>query len=180
MTNDQARKGRVIAILAAVSIVLSWAPWGIIPWVRDKPITLLHVPVILGALLEGPVAGLAIGAVYGLSSLVQASISPHSSGNASLNNLWVWLLPALLIGPIAWGVSHTLGRWRWLGPLGAGLVASLGYSASSLGIFAWLTPLPAKMVGAVMVYYALPTAAVSAVLSTAIVVLMRRMRTGHS
>ena len=34
----------------------------------------MHVPVIIGAVLEGPIVGLVIGFIFGLFSLIQAAI----------------------------------------------------------------------------------------------------------
>jgi uncharacterized membrane protein len=67
----------------------------------------MHVPVILGAILEGPVVGVVIGLLFGVFSLVQNAIMPGPIGPAFLNPL-ISILPRLFIGPVAWLVYRAI------------------------------------------------------------------------
>lgn len=48
-------------------MVLGLTPLGIIP-IGPLNATILHVPVIIGAVLEGPVVGFVIGLIFGCSA----------------------------------------------------------------------------------------------------------------
>jgi len=68
----------------------------------------MTVPVIVGAVLEGPWVGLAIGFIVGASSLVQAAIAPRGAGDVIFTNPLISIAPRLFIGPVAWLVYRTL------------------------------------------------------------------------
>jgi uncharacterized membrane protein len=93
------KKIAVTGVLSALVIVLGITGFG---FIRIPPvsITIMHVPVIIGAILEGPVAGFAIGLLFGVFSLVQTAILPGTE-IAFLNPL-ISILPRLFIGPVAW------------------------------------------------------------------------------
>ncbi|MDR1095877.1 MAG: ECF transporter S component [Spirochaetaceae bacterium] len=86
-------------VLSALVIVLGITGIG---FVRIPPvaITVMHVPVIIGAILEGPVVGFAVGLLFGIFSLVQTAILPGTEA-AFLNPL-ISILPRLFIGPVTW------------------------------------------------------------------------------
>jgi uncharacterized membrane protein len=93
------QKIAMTGVLSALVIVLGITGIG---FVRIPPvaITVMHVPVIIGAILEGPVVGFAIGLLFGIFSLVQTAILPGTEA-AFLNPL-ISILPRLFIGPVAW------------------------------------------------------------------------------
>ena len=65
-----------IALLAAIMMVMSATPLGYIPLPFMKA-TIMHIPVIIGACLLGPSVGAGLGALFGLTSIVMATISPN-------------------------------------------------------------------------------------------------------
>jgi uncharacterized membrane protein len=67
------RKIVVAGALGALSIALFLTPLGMIPWFAGVSLTVVHVPVIIGAVLEGPVVGMVVGAIFGVSALVKAA-----------------------------------------------------------------------------------------------------------
>lgn len=109
---EQASRTRrlvITAMLIAVSIVLS-IPIGVGPLTSLGFITLgpaiaftfMHVPAIIGAVMEGPLVGLIVGAAFGLFSLFLAGQQPAGSPNAIFVDPVISVLPRLLIGPVAW------------------------------------------------------------------------------
>ena len=66
----------------------------------------MHIPVIIGAILEGPAVGFAIGLLFGIFSLIQTAILPGTE-IAFLNPL-ISILPRLFIGPAAWLVYRAI------------------------------------------------------------------------
>jgi len=59
------------AMLGAIVIVLGVTPLGFIPFGPMK-LTILHIPVIIGAIYGGPVVGMTVGLIFGIMSIFQA------------------------------------------------------------------------------------------------------------
>ena len=132
MSKSVTRKIVVAGVMSAISVLLGATHWGFIPWLAGAALTIMHVPVIIGAVLEGPVVGLVIGFIFGLFSLLQGAIAPTEPADTWFVNPLLSILPRLFIGPVAWLVYRLLqraGKEAALisGGLGLGLVAALGY-----------------------------------------------------
>lgn len=89
----------IIGILSAITIVLGLTPLGFIP-VGPTRATIMHVPVILGAILYGPIVGMSTGLIFGLFSLFQAFTNPTITSFAFMNPI-VSVVPRVMIGLIA-------------------------------------------------------------------------------
>jgi uncharacterized membrane protein len=63
--------------------------------------TIMQLPVIIGAILEGPVVGISVGMIFGLFSIFQNLMNPTILSFAFLNPL-VSVLPRMLIGVTAY------------------------------------------------------------------------------
>src|SRR5512137_816388 len=96
------RKIVVTGALGALSIALMLTPLGMIPWFAGVSLTVMHVPVIIGAVLEGPIVGVCIGAIFGVTALVRAAIAPNGPIDPFFVNPLISVLPRLLIGLAAW------------------------------------------------------------------------------
>ena len=94
------RQLTVIGMLSAISIVLGSTGYGFIPLPMAKA-TIMQIPVIIGAILEGPVVGAAVGLIFGLFSIFQNITNPNILSFAFLNPL-VSVLPRILIGITAY------------------------------------------------------------------------------
>ena len=127
-TREKTRKLVVAGMLSAVTMVLGLTPLGIIP-IGPLNATILHVPVIIGAVLEGPV----VGFVIGLFSLYRAAVGGSVLAPLFLNPV-VTILPRVLIGPVAYyvfrGISH-LTRKR---ALSVGAAAVAGTLTNTIGV----------------------------------------------
>ena len=64
-----------VAMMAAIVILLANTPLGLIQLPTIKATT-THIPVILGAILLGPMAGAILGGVFGLCSLISNTVAP--------------------------------------------------------------------------------------------------------
>ena len=64
-----------LAMMSAIVVVLANTPLGLIQLPIIKATT-VHIPVILGAILFGPVAGGILGGVFGVCSLISNTIAP--------------------------------------------------------------------------------------------------------
>lgn len=101
-----------VALMAAIVVVLANTPLGMIQLPIIKATT-VHIPVILGAILLGPLAGSILGAVFGICSLVSNTIAPtllsfafspfmSTTGIAgALKAIWISVGCRVLIGLVA-------------------------------------------------------------------------------
>lgn len=64
-----------VALMAAIVILLANTPLGMIQLPIIKATT-VHIPVILGAILLGPLAGAILGAVFGVCSMISNTVAP--------------------------------------------------------------------------------------------------------
>ncbi|HHY58480.1 MAG TPA: ECF transporter S component [Chloroflexi bacterium] len=110
-TSSTTRKLVITAVLIAISIVLSiplnMGPFISLGFIVIGPtiaITIMHVPAIIGAILEGPLVGLVVGGAFGLFSLFLASQQPAGSPNAIFVDPIISVVPRLFIGPVAWAI----------------------------------------------------------------------------
>jgi uncharacterized membrane protein len=90
------RKITLIGMLSAISIVLGLTPLGFIP-IPPVKATIMHIPVIIGAIIGGPLVGSMVGLIFGIFSIVQAIINPLPTSFVFLNPL-VSVLPRVIIG----------------------------------------------------------------------------------
>lgn len=101
-----------LALLSGIIVVLAATPLGLIN-LGIIYATIVHVPVIIGAIVLGPKAGAFLGGVFAMTSLVKNTIQPnlssfvfspfYSLGDTS-GNFWslvVCFVPRILIGIVA-------------------------------------------------------------------------------
>lgn len=91
-----ARNIALIGVLGGVTIFLGLTPMGFIP-IGPTAATIMHIPVIIGAIVGGPIVGAFVGLIFGLSSLFNAIMKPTVVSFAFLNPL-VSVVPRILIG----------------------------------------------------------------------------------
>lgn len=92
------RKIVVSGILGAIAILLGYVfpILGFIPAPTPAGnMTIMHIPAILGGILEGPVVGLLIGLIFGITSFLRAN-------NPLFADPLVAILPRLFIGVFAY------------------------------------------------------------------------------
>ena len=96
------RKIVVAGVLGAIITLLGYlgpAGPGFIPVPTPaQHATTLHVPVIIGGILEGPIVGLTLGLIFGIFSWLQAGVL----GVVMFQDPLVAILPRLFIGITAW------------------------------------------------------------------------------
>lgn len=147
-TNDlhdnRAKRGQatrrmvVAAMLSAITAVLVFTPIGMIPLPPPLPaVTMVHIPVILAALVEGPVVGLTVGLVFGLCSLIRAWESGMVGLTLFFRNPLVSVLPRLLVPLVALGLyllwKKLLGKKPLWDRVGAAVAAVFGTLTNTVG-----------------------------------------------
>ncbi|SHI07664.1 ECF transporter S component [Sporanaerobacter acetigenes] len=96
------KKMAVAGVLGGISAVLGLTPLGFIP-VGPTRATIMHIPVIIGAIMEGPLVGALVGLIFGLFSILQAIMNPTPISVVFLDPL-VSVVPRVLIGIVSYYV----------------------------------------------------------------------------
>jgi uncharacterized membrane protein len=165
--------------MSAIVVILGLFPvLGFIPWFGGISLTIIHIPVIIGAVLEGPIVGLIIGLIFGIFSMLRAAIAPLSPADLWFTDPVLSVLPRLFIGPAAWAAWNALKRWPVPGLVAAGIVGSLTNTILVLSVIGLKGLIPWSVVGTVAVANGLPEAGVSAVLTTIVVAAWNAIRVG--
>ncbi len=178
MASNRIRKIVITGALGAISVILGVTRWGFIPWVSGTSLTVMHIPVIIGAVLEGPVVGTLIGLIFGLSSLLQAAVNPITPTDPWFVNPLLSILPRLFIGPVAWLIYNALKRSKVISLIVAGLAGSLTNTALVLGMIGLLGYAPWAVLPPVVVLNGLPEAVVSAVITLSVVAAWQQIEIG--
>ena len=136
-----------VALMAAVELILVITGIGLIPLPIIKATT-LHIPVILGGVLMGPVAGGVLGLVFGLCSmwtnttapgLLSFAFSPFMSMSGlsgALKAIWIAVGCRILIGVVAgilWLVLKKLKVRDLIALPVVGVVGSMTNTISVMG-----------------------------------------------
>jgi len=169
--SSSVRKVVIAGALSAVSIVLGFTPLGYIPWFSGAVLSVMAVPVSIGAILEGPVVGIVVGGVFGATSLIQAATNPARGPiDVFFVNPFISVLPRLLIGLAAWAVYRLFrGKLVPAAAATAGVVGSLANSVFVLGALVLAGAVPLAVAATVLVANSLLEAAAGGILTSAVV-----------
>ncbi len=118
-SSGKTRELAQLSLLIALEAVLAFTPLGFI-MIPPIAITILHIPVIVGAILMGPTKGGILGGAFGLLSMTRATFfaaspadmlfSPFLSG-APVQSLVMCILPRILLGVFAALLYRLLKRF---------------------------------------------------------------------
>jgi len=169
MVQQRTRKIVITGVLSAISIFLGMTRLGFIPWISGASLTIMQVPVIIGAVLEGPIVGFVIGLVFGIFSLIQAAVAPTGPADVWFTNPLLSILPRLFIGPASWLIYRALKHWKIPALIAAGIGGSLTNTILVLGMIGLLGFLPWAAIPPIILANGFPEAVVSAVLVVAVV-----------
>ena len=112
-----------VALMAAIVIVLANTPLGMIQLPIIKATT-VHIPVIIGAILLGPLAGGILGFVFGVCSLISNTMAPtllsfafspflSTTGlSGAAKSIWISVGCRILIGVAAGWLWILLQQWN--------------------------------------------------------------------
>ncbi|CEI74225.1 MULTISPECIES: ECF transporter S component [Romboutsia] len=131
--NVNVRKMAIIGVLSAVSIMMSMIPGiGYIP-IGPTNATIMHVPVIIGSIIEGPIVGATVGFIFGLTSLIKALTQPTITSFAFINPL-VSILPRVLIGILAYYIYEFAMKLTKKASISGLLAGGLGSIINTAGV----------------------------------------------
>lgn len=122
---NKAKQLSIMGMFLAIIIILAFTPIGYIqlPFIKA---TIIHVPVIIGAIILGPKYGSVLGFIFGMTSLISNTMTPTISsfvfsplipmpgtGEGSFFALMVCFIPRILVGVVPWFVYQGLRKlWR--------------------------------------------------------------------
>lgn len=102
-----------LGILTAIIILMSFTPLGYLR-VGTVSITFLAIPVVIGAIVMGPLYGGILGVAFGLTSFAQCfGIDPFGTALMGINPLYTFIMcfvPRVLIGVVSGYLSRGLQR----------------------------------------------------------------------
>ena len=137
----------MLAMLSAVLLVMGMTGIGFIPLPVIKATT-MHIPVILGAVLLGPKAGIVLGAVFGLCSvwantttpgLLSFAFSPFMSTEGLLGvlkSLWIAVGCRILFGFVAglvWKIVKKVSSRDYIALPVTAVIATLSHTFFVMG-----------------------------------------------
>ena len=102
------RELTIVGLLAAITIILGLSGYGIMA-LGPLNVTTLHVPALIGALVEGPKVGAFVGLIFGVYSFWQNFTAPN-------------ILSPLFINPLVLAVLVYKALWKV--PQGPRLIVS--------------------------------------------------------
>ena len=126
------RKLAIIGMLSGISIFMGLTGIGFIPLPFMKA-TIMHIPVIIGAIIEGPIVGAAVGLVFGLFSIYQNITAPTLLSPIFMNPI-VSVIPRVLIGIASYYVYNFIKNKFNKDSLAYGLAAAVGTITNTAGV----------------------------------------------
>lgn len=169
----------LMAMFTAIILIMAFTPVGLINLPVIKA-TILHIPVIIGAIVLGPAAGAYFGALFGLTSLIKNIITPSllsfaftptvavpGTGHGSPWAIFICFVPRILVGITPWllyaGISRSVSKMNTGGRTallaGAGVLGAITNTALVMGsifilfkdAYAYAKNIPAEQVkGAIL------------------------------
>ncbi len=132
----------VTGMLGAVSVVLGMTPLGFIP-VGPTNATIMHIPVIIGAIVEGPIVGMLVGLIFGIFSMIRSVTTPTPVSFVFWNPL-VAVLPRIMIGLVSYYVYKAAIKTTKNEAVSLGIAGALGTLANTVGVLGMVYVLYAK------------------------------------
>jgi uncharacterized membrane protein len=180
------RQIAVIGMLSAITMVLGSTGLGFIPLPMAKA-TIMHIPVIIGAIIEGPLVGAIIGLIFGIFSIFQNMTNPSLLSFAFINPL-VSVIPRVLVGIMAYYGYRLFSKRNTT--LGVGFGAAVGSLTNTFGVLTMIYVLyasqyasakgidpatTAKVIYGIALTNGVPEAIVAVVIVTPIAVAIKRV-----
>ena len=184
-----------VRLLTALMLVMAFTPLGYIP-LPFMNATTMHIPVIIGACLLGPKMGGVLGGLFGITSVVRATISPNLTSfvftpfysfspefHGSWTSLIVAIVPRILIGVCAGLVFMTLKKLIHNETISLAVSGFVGSMVNTIGVMGLIYLLfgeqyaaaggtdPSLLLGVIMGVVGLngvPEAIIAAVLTAAV------------
>lgn len=168
------RKIVIAGVLGAIAILLGVTRLGYIPVpTAAGNATIMHIPAVIGGIMEGPLVGLLIGLIFGVSSFFNATVP-------LFKDPLVAILPRLFIGVVAFFVYVGLRRVNQYVAIGvAGFLGSLTNTILVLGMAVFRDYMSADVAIGIALANGLPEAVVGVIVTLAVVAAWMKIGTGR-
>ncbi|MFY9173718.1 MAG: ECF transporter S component, partial [Peptococcia bacterium] len=128
----------IAGMLGAIAIFLGATGIGIFPVPTPAgKATIMHVPAIIGGVIEGPIVGALVGLIFGIFSFTSAT-------SVMASDPIVAILPRIFIGVVAYYVYYLSGKNKNWGSALAAIAGTLTNTIGFLGISVLRGYLPLK------------------------------------
>lgn len=158
------RQLAISGMLGAIAMILGATRLGFIPVPTPAgSATIMHIPAILGGILEGPIVGGLVGLIFGIYSFVNAT-------NPIFADPLVAIFPRIFIGVVAYYSYKHL--WK-----NSALAAALGTLTNTIGVLGLATLsgyLPLKVSAGIAVVQGTPEVVVAMLLVTILVKALKK------
>lgn len=135
-----------MALLTALMLVMAFTPLGYIP-LPFMNATTMHIPVIIGACLLGPKMGGVLGGLFGVTSVLKATMTPNLTSfvftpfysfspefHGSWMSLIVAIVPRILIGVLAGLVFQGLRKFVRNETVSLAIAGFVGSLVNTVGV----------------------------------------------
>lgn len=135
-----------MSLLSALMVIMAFTPLGYIP-LPFMNATTMHIPVIIGACLLGPKMGGILGALFGITSMVKATLQPiitsfvftpfysfNEQFHGGFNSIIVAVVPRILIGVIAGLVFQWLMKVVKNKTISLAIAGFIGSMVNTIGV----------------------------------------------
>lgn len=164
------RKLVIAGMLGAVAMMLGATGLGFIP--VPSPVgraTILHIPVILAAILEGPVVGAFTGFLFGLYSF----LTPTGAIPA---DPFVRIFPRILIGVFSYYGFWLFRKNTTIASIVAAIIGTLTNTIGFLGLAVLVGYIPIQVAYMIVVTNAIFEVIVAAVITVILVKVLKKYR----
>jgi len=167
------RKVVISGVLGAIAILLGVTRLGFIPVpTAAGNATIMHVPAILGGIMEGWVVGAVIGAIFGIFSFLNATVP-------LFKDPLVAILPRIFIGITAYFTYAALAKKNeYLALILAAAVGTLTNTILVLGMAVIRGYMALPVAISVAAVNGIPEVIVAAIVVVAVIVAWKRIETG--
>ena len=114
MRNNRVSEMTFLAMFIAIIAVMSFVPWLGFITIGGVAITIIHIPVLIGAIFGGKKVGIILATTFGVFSMIRAFMTPDAF-NVFFQNPLVSILPRVLFGVSIWYIYT--GLYRFLKPV---------------------------------------------------------------
>jgi uncharacterized membrane protein len=136
---EKTRKLVILAMLTAILVIFQFTPLGYIPIPGFNP-TLMHIPVIIGAIMLGPAEGAFLGLVFGITSIIQATLQVPITAFlfspfvplGSYKSAIIAIVPRVLVGVTAAYLYRLIARSDRSRPAACIVAAAVGSAVNTV------------------------------------------------
>ncbi len=164
----------IAGLLAAITVLLGTTQLGMIPVPTAAGYaTIIHIPVIIGSILDGWLVGSILGFIFGVMTFITGQIP-------ALKDPLVAILPRIFIGVTAALAYRGLRRWNEVGAVvTSAVVGTLTNTILVLGMAVLRGYVTLPVAASIAVVQGIPEAVVAAIIVGAVILAWKGLTAGR-